>query len=160
MAVLKKFILLTYYRILVWWDDFNSELAASGKAMQQREQSRRNEVLARGVKQLVGWMRSLSPEERQKLVNEDANILMRAGRRKELSKIELMQRARIAVKQAEGASKEGEAAMAETFVKNQEKYKLLNARKQLHRDLRDGKIAPAEAKLKLQTVSAQLRKYE
>lgn len=158
MARLKYVIISTYYRLILWWEDFGSDADITRSAPQQREQHRRNETLARGVKHLVKWMRGLSPAERRRLIEGDANLLMKAGRAKDLSSLERMLQAQATEKLVRGPREESEEAMAKTFVKNQEKYKLQARRTQIYRDLRDGKIDPKVAKAEVYAINMSLKK--
>lgn len=151
-----------YYTIVLWVEDLFSrtKITRGSKALVTREQTRQNHKLARGVKHLTKWMRSLSPTERERLIKEDVNILMQAGRSRELSVTEKLEQARAAAKLVNGPAKETEEAMAETFVKNQAKYKLLARRRQIHKDWKDGKMDSRQARRELDNVRLELKKYE
>lgn len=155
-------IKLWYYSIILWWESFGSDSKSSRLSMpagQIKEQNRRNDRLARGVKHLTKWLRELGPEGRAKLIKEDANILMQAGRSKELSTLEKIEQAQAAAKLIAGPREESEESMAKTFVKNQGKYKLQAQRRKVYKDLQAGTITAKEAQSELARINYELRKY-
>lgn len=149
-----------WYYFLLWLEDFGSDskvskLPLGGHAQPTR--TTRNDKLARGVRHLMKWMRGLTAEERQQLIDNDENILQRAGMSRRKTLIEKMEEARTASKLIAGPRKEGEEAMAETFVKNQRKYQLQAQLRALYREAAKGSRPVEEIKKEIDKVKLELK---
>lgn len=158
-----NYLKVIYYTFLLWLESFGSDAKSDITIIptpQAIEHHRRNEKLRAGVTHLVKWLKKLTPDERAALIKDESNILMMAGRKQAKTTLEKLSEARAAAKLVAGPRKEGEQAMAETFVKNQEKYKLLAKRKILYRELRDGTRPAMDINKELKVIRDELRKYE
>lgn len=158
-----NYLKVLYYSFLLWLESFGSDAKSDITIIpppQAIEHHRRNEKLRAGVTHLVKWLKKLTPDERAALIKDESNILMLAGRKQAKTTLEKLSEARAAAKLVAGPRKEGEQAMAETFVKNQEKYKLLAKRRILYKELRDGTRPAMDINKELKIIRDELRKYE
>jgi hypothetical protein len=156
-------IKVLYYSFLLGFESFGSDAKSNVLLIPTDstiEFHRKNEKLRRGVKHLVKWMRSLSSDERAALIKDDSNVLMMAGRKVPKTLTEKLEAAKAAAKYNKGPRKEGEEAMADMFVKNQEKYKLQHRRKVLYRQLREGISSPDAINKELKAIRHRLSELE
>lgn len=151
MRILNYFRII-YYSIILYFEKYDLPIRPDII----RQQDRKNEKLARGVKHLVRYMRGLTPEQRKK----PDNILMQAGRSKELSVSERLEHAKAMSKSISGPKEETEQAMAETFVKNQGKYKLQAQKRGVYKSLKEGKLDRRAAESELRRINLELKQYD
>lgn len=159
MARIIAYLQYLWYSFLLWLDDIGSGSKTSKLPLgggPQVTRTTRNDKLARGVQHLVRWMRGLTAEERQRLIDNDENILMRAGSSRRKGLLERMEQYKAASKLAAGPKQEGEQAMADTFVKNQRKYQLQAKLRKLHKEAREGGRPVADIKREIDEVKREL----
>lgn len=147
-----NYLRVIYYSIILYFEKY--DLPVRPDII--RQQDRKNEKLARGVKHLVRYMRGLTPEQRLK----PDNILMQAGRSKELTVPEKLEQAKAMAKAQSGPKAETEQAMAETFVKNQGKYKLQAQKRNVYKSLQSGSMDRKSAELELKRINTELKQYD
>ena len=162
MARILAYIQYYWFSFLLWVDDFGSDAKSSKLPLggaPQPTRTTRNDKLARGVRHLVRWMRGLTAEERQQLIDNQENILQRAGMSRKKSLIEKMEEAKAAAKLVAGPRKEGEQAMADTFVKNQRKYQLQARLRALHKEAVKGSRPIDRILNELEEVKRELKRF-
>jgi hypothetical protein len=163
MARILAYLQYYWFSFLLWVDDFGSDAKSSKLPLggsPQPTRTTRNDKLARGVRHLLGWMRRLTAEERQQLIDNEENILQRAGMSRRKTLIEKMEEAKSAAKLVAGPREEGEQAMAETFVKNQRKYHLQARLRALHKEAAKGVRPIDEVVKELEEVKRELKGYK
>lgn len=149
-----------YYSVVLWLEDFGTDAKSSNiLPFRQPVRETRNDKLARGVRHLVRWMRGLTPEQREELIRKEENILQKAGTSRKKTTIEKMEEATAAAKLVAGPKEESEAAMAETFVKNQRKYQLQARLRALHKEALRGGRPAVDIRRDIEQVKRELKQY-
>ena len=147
-----------YYTVVLWLEDFGTDAKSSNiLPFRQPVRETRNDKLSRGVRHLVRWMRGLTPEEREELIRSESNILMKAGTSRKKGTLEKMEEAKVASKLLAGPTEESEAAMADTFVKNQRKYQLQARLRALHKEALRGARPAADIRRDIEQVKRELK---
>lgn len=151
-----------YSAALLWWESFGSDGKPDAFTAPAPVDLRvkKNDKLTRGVRHLVSYLRKLGPEGREQLVREDANVLMRAGRSSAKTTVEKFEEAKAASRLVSGPRAESVDSMANTFVKNQHKYRLQARIRGLHKEMRNLTRPAEEVRKDLEEARRELRKYE